>query len=138
VVAQGAYLTGRNHARRPLMFHTIALKLNAYPELLLRLQLEEEFSPYRHLVSDALVEPQLMLTMMQLQCSNIELFTGAARLPHVRACVRNSLIFAKDKPNADMLVLVDTHSDYVNGQLVHSIDKHGECWTQDASEVGTG
>ncbi|KAG1759645.1 hypothetical protein EDD22DRAFT_849087 [Suillus occidentalis] len=39
------------------------------------------------------------------------------------------------KPNADLLVLIDMHSDYVNGQLVHSIDTHGECWTQDASEL---
>ncbi|KAG1759646.1 hypothetical protein EDD22DRAFT_849088 [Suillus occidentalis] len=58
-----AYLTGCNHARHPLIFHTIALKLNTYPEFLLRLQLEEQFSPYRHL----------------LQCSNIELFTRVLR-----------------------------------------------------------
>ncbi|KAG2335539.1 hypothetical protein BDR05DRAFT_425743 [Suillus weaverae] len=119
VVAQGAYLTGRSHTRRPLAFHTIALKIDTYPERLLRCQLEEEFLHCQNM----------------LQCTNIELVTGAACLPHVRARVRDALAFVKARPETDLLVLMDTHSDYENGELVHSVDKHGNAWTQDASEV---
>jgi hypothetical protein len=76
--------------------------------------------------------------MCQLQCTNIELVTGAACLPNVRACVRNALAFVKARRETDLLVLLDTHTDYENGELVHSVDKHGNAWTQDASEVGPG
>ncbi|KAG1853981.1 hypothetical protein F4604DRAFT_1932950 [Suillus subluteus] len=119
LVAQGAYLTGRSHIRHPLVFHTIALKLDTYPERLLRCQLEEEFSHCQNV----------------LQCTNIELVTGAACLPNVRARVRNALAFVKAQPETDLLVLIDTHSDYENGELVHSVDKHGDVWTQNASEL---
>ena len=74
--------------------------------------------------------------MRQLQCTNIELVTGAACLPNVRACVRNALSFVKARRETNLLVLLDTHTDYENGELVHSVDKHGTAWTQDASEVG--
>ncbi|KAG2362863.1 hypothetical protein BDR07DRAFT_977993 [Suillus spraguei] len=30
---------------------------------------------------------------------------------------------------------MDTHSDYMNGELVHSVDKKGNAWTQSATEV---
>ncbi|KAG1894531.1 uncharacterized protein F5891DRAFT_985014 [Suillus fuscotomentosus] len=119
VVAQGAYIADRIYARRPLVFHTIALKLNAYPERLLRCQLEEEFLPWKNM----------------LCCTNIELVTGAACLPNVRARVRDALALVKARSVADFLVLIDTHSDYENGELVHSVDKHGNVWTQDATEV---
>ncbi|KAG2090489.1 uncharacterized protein F5147DRAFT_658156 [Suillus discolor] len=41
----------------------------------------------------------------------------------------------KAKSETDLLVLVDTHSDYESGELVHSVDKHGIAWTQESSEV---
>lgn len=69
-------------------------------------------------------------------CTHIELVAGAARVPNVRICVRDALAFVKARPETDLLVLVDTHSDYENGELVHSVDKHGNAWTQEASEVG--
>lgn len=75
--------------------------------------------------------------MWQLQCTSIELGPGAARLPNVRTRVHDALVFVKARPEADFLVLMDTHSDYDNGELVHSIDKNGNAWTQDASEVDT-
>ncbi|KAG1868939.1 hypothetical protein DFJ58DRAFT_837776 [Suillus subalutaceus] len=119
VVAEGTYLTGQNFTRCLLAFHTIALKHDAYAECLLQTQLEEEFVPWKNMLCR----------------TSIELFTGAACLPHVCACVRDALAFVKAKPEADFLVLMDTHSDYDNGELVHSVDKHGNAWTQDASEV---
>jgi hypothetical protein len=76
--------------------------------------------------------------MLQLQCTNIELVTGAACLPHVRTRVRDALAFVKAKPETDFLVLMDTHSDYENGELVHSVDKNGDIWTQGASDVSLG
>ncbi|KAG2108257.1 uncharacterized protein F5147DRAFT_652975 [Suillus discolor] len=84
VVAQGAYIADKIYTRRPLVFHTIALELDTYPE---------------------------------------------------RTCVRDALALVKAKSEADFLILIDTHSDYENGELVHSVDKHGNVWTQDASEV---
>lgn len=75
---------------------------------------------------------------MQSQCSNIELLIGVACLPHVYAYIHDFLIFVKSKSDTNLLVLADIHSDYVNGQLVHSSDKHGEYWTQDAFKVDTG
>lgn len=80
----------------------------------------------------------LSLNMWQLCCTNIELVTGAACLPNVRARVRDALALVKARSEADFLVLIDTHSDYENGELVHSVDKHGNVWTQDATEVSTG
>ncbi|KAG2353212.1 hypothetical protein BDR07DRAFT_1383381 [Suillus spraguei] len=88
VVAQGAYLTGKHYTRRPLVFHTIALKLDAYPESLLRCQLLEEF----------LHCPDM------LQLTHIEMVTGAACLPNVRAHVRDALALVKAKPETDLLV----------------------------------
>lgn len=82
---------------------------------LLYSQLEKEFSPYRHLVCDALVKPQLMLTMIQLQYSNIELFTRVVYLPHVYVCIHDFFIFLKSKSDTNLLVLFDIYSDYVNG-----------------------
>ncbi|KAG1860109.1 hypothetical protein F4604DRAFT_1684484 [Suillus subluteus] len=81
--------------------------------------LEEEFVPWKNMLCR----------------TSIELLTGAACLPNVRACVHDTLAFVKAKPEADFLVLMDMHSDYDNGKLVHSVDKHGNAWTQDASEV---
>jgi hypothetical protein len=76
--------------------------------------------------------------MCQLQCTNIELVTGAACLPNVRTCVRDALAFVKARKQTDLLVLMDTHSDHESGELVHSVDKFGNAWTGDASEVGPG
>jgi hypothetical protein len=76
--------------------------------------------------------------MWQLCCTNIELVNGAACVPNVRSRVREALAFVKARAEADLLVLIDTHSDYENGELVHSVDKHGNAWTQDAPEVSAG
>jgi hypothetical protein len=56
VVAQGAWIANKNYTRRSLVFHTIALELDAYPERLLRCQLEEEFLPWKDTVCTAPVD----------------------------------------------------------------------------------
>lgn len=76
--------------------------------------------------------------MCQLQCTHIPLVTGAACLPNVRACVRNALVLMKARRETDLLVLLDTHTDYENSELVHSVDKHGHAWTQSAWDVSSG
>ncbi|KAG1770824.1 hypothetical protein EV702DRAFT_1049269 [Suillus placidus] len=119
VVAQGAYLTSQGRTRRPLLFHTIALNLQDYPETLLRCQLDGEYQSCQDL----------------LHHTHIRLENGGARVPNVRRAVKTGLVFLKDRPASNLLVLVDSHSDYDCGELVHGTRDDGQAVTRDAEKV---
>ncbi|KAG2126342.1 uncharacterized protein EDB93DRAFT_1274406 [Suillus bovinus] len=119
VVAQGAYLTSQSRIRRPLLFHTIALNLQDYPETLLRCQLDGEYQSCRDL----------------LHHTKIRLENAGALVPNVRRAVKTGLVFLKNHPLANLLVLVDSHSDHDCGELVHGTRDDGEAVTRDAEKV---
>jgi hypothetical protein len=71
-----------------------------------------------------------------LHHTRIRLENGGARVPNVRRSVKTGLVFLKDHPLANLLVLVDSHSDYDCGELVHGTRDDGQAITRDAEKVG--
>lgn len=69
---------------------------------------------------------------------NIEMITTAACLPNIYTHVCNALLFVKDKLKTNLLVLLIMYSDYTNSELIHSINKNKNIWTNNVLNVSTG
>lgn len=67
--------------------------------------------------------------------THIRLENGGASVPNVRRAVKTGLVFLKNHPLANLLVLVDSHSDHDCGELVHGTRDDGEPVTRDAEKV---